>query len=432
MNKRIKWLRNQFVSLKLDGMIVSNPLNVRYLTGLSEEGFLILGPKENIFVTDSRYVESVNKNLTIDDEIVVYDVKNLSKYDYEGIFMLSNAVGFEEKYVTYEQYKDYLQKFQVELIETEGLIEKQRSVKEQEEIDIIQKACDITSDAFEYIIKNIKVGMTEKQVAFEIEKYMITHGADGLAFDSVVAFGENTSMPHAVPTDRVVKSGDIIQFDIGCKYQGYCSDFSRVVFVDEVKEEYKPVYDFVKEEQRKVAYWLKEGANIKTVIKDRMTEYRLANYDVLHAFGHGVGLEIHELPRISANVDNILKGNSIIALEPGVYIPGKFGIRIEDTFLVERTESRAITHGEKDYTIIHLVGDNEPNKCECNCESIKSEVSAKEDTAESAENIEDVKSDTNLEDNKNVTEVNNKPQEVRQLNANHNHMHNKKNRKIHR
>lgn len=354
MNVRVKWLRNQLLPLKLDGMIVSNPVNVRYLTGLSEEGILIIAPKENIFVTDSRYIESVNKNLTLDDEIVAYDVKNLNKYDYEAIFMLSENVGFEEKYVTYEQYKKLLQLYQVNFVETEGLIENQRIVKESEEIEIIRKACEITDNAFEYIIKNIKKGMTEKEVAFEIEKFMILNGADGLAFDTIVAFGENTSMPHAVPTDRKIQSGDIIQFDMGAKYKGYASDLSRVVFVDEIKEEYKEIYDFVLGEQKRLSSSLKEGSNIKTIIKDRETEYKLKNYSIMHAFGHGVGLNIHELPAINSKQDNYLKANSVIAIEPGVYFPGKFGIRIEDTFKVNRFECESITKCTKDYTIIKL------------------------------------------------------------------------------
>lgn len=354
MNVRIKWLRNQLLSLNLDGMIVSNPINVRYLTGLSEEGILIIAPKENIFVTDGRYIESVNRNLTIDDEIVAYESKNLNKFDYEAIFMLSENVGFEENYVTYEQYKKYLQTYQVNLVETEGLIENQRIVKDESEIESIQKACEITDKAYEYIIRNIKAGMTEKEVAFEIERYMLLNGADGKAFDLIVAFGENTSMPHAVPTDRVVKTGDIIQFDIGCKVNGYCSDFSRVVFVEEIKEEYKEVYDFVLGEQKRLETALKDGVNIKTVIKDRETEYRLKNYAVMHAFGHGVGLNIHERPILRSSVDCTLKEDSVIAVEPGVYIPGKFGIRIEDSYRVTKTGCQNLTNAKKDYTIIKL------------------------------------------------------------------------------
>lgn len=354
MNVRIKWLRNQLMSLNLDGMIVSNPINVKYLTGLSEEGILIIAPKENIFVTDGRYIESVNRNLTLDDEIVAYETKNLNKYDYEAIFMLSENVGFEENYVTYEQYKKYLQTYQVNLVETEGLIENQRIVKDEDEIETIRKVCEITDKAYEYIIRNIKKGMTEKEVAFEIEKFMILNGADTKAFDLIVAFGENTSMPHAVPTDRVVQKGDIIQFDIGCKVNGYCSDFSRVVFVEEMKEEYKIVYDFVLGEQKRLEAALKDGANIKTVIKDRETEYRLKNYAIMHAFGHGVGLNIHEAPILRSTIDCTLKENSVIAVEPGVYLPGKYGIRIEDTYRVTKTGCQNLTTSDKDYTIIKL------------------------------------------------------------------------------
>lgn len=196
--------------------------------------------------------------------------------------------------------------------------------------------------------------MTEKDIAFEIEKFMIKNGADGLAFDSIVASGENSSMPHAVPSDRVIQKGDIIQFDIGCKYKGYASDFSRVVFVEEVKEEYKDIYDFVLEQEHKIKNSLKDGSNIKLVIKDRETEYKLKNYTVLHAFGHGVGLNIHEQPILRSNQDCMLKENAIIAIEPGVYVPGKFGIRIEDTFKVTKFDCVALTKSNRDYTIIKL------------------------------------------------------------------------------
>ena len=143
MNIKLKTFRNKLLT-KLDGMIVTNPVNVRYLTGLKEEGKLIVGEKENIFITDGRYIESVNKNLTIDDEIVAYDVKDLTKYDYENFFTISQNVGFEEKYVTFADYKKYLQLYKVELQETEDMIENQRISKEDDEIENIKKACEIT------------------------------------------------------------------------------------------------------------------------------------------------------------------------------------------------------------------------------------------------------------------------------------------------
>ncbi len=354
MKPRLKWLKDQLEAMGLDGMIVSNPINIRYLTGLTDEGVFVVSSKENVFITDSRYIENVNNSLTLDDEIVAYDQKNLNNMDYENFFDRDSRVGFEEGYVTYEAYKKMLSSYKVNFVETENIIEKQRIVKDEEEITQVRKACEITDGAFEYIIHNIRKGMTEKEVAFEIEKYMITHGADGLAFDSIVAFGENSSMPHAVPTNRKIESGDIIQFDIGCKYNGYCSDFSRVVFVDEIKEEYKNVYQFVLEQQERIRTAFKEGANIKTVIKDRQTDYSLRGYEIMHAFGHNLGLEIHESPVLRSNVDVFLKNDSVVAIEPGVYLPGRFGIRIEDTFLVGKMYTEAITKSSKDMTIIKL------------------------------------------------------------------------------
>lgn len=336
MNIRIRWLRDQLKSMELDGMIVSNPMNVRYLTGLEEEGTLIIAPRENVFITDTRYIESVNNKLTIDDEIVSYDMRNMSKYDYEGFFMCCTDVGFEEKYITYEMYKKYLQMYQVNLMETDGIIENHRMVKDQEEIDCIKKACEITDQTFEYVKKILRYGMTEKELAFEIEKFMIQNGADGLAFDSIVAFGENTSMPHAVPTNRELISGDIIQLDIGAKYKGYCSDFSRVIFVDDRKKEYEEPYNFILEQQEKIVESFKDGVNIKQVIKSREADYHLKNYEIMHSFGHGVGLDIHEEPILNAKMDMYLKENSILAIEPGIYKPGKFGMRIENTYHITK------------------------------------------------------------------------------------------------
>ncbi len=156
MNQKIKALRNQLTSAGLKGMIISNPVNIRYLTGLTAEGTLLITPKGNVFITDSRYVEAVNSFLTIDQEIIAYDVRNLNKYDYEAFFADCENVGFEEGYVTYEMYKAYLRVYQINLVETEKIIELHRMVKEEVEIDNIKRACLITDKCFEYLKEFIK------------------------------------------------------------------------------------------------------------------------------------------------------------------------------------------------------------------------------------------------------------------------------------
>ena len=194
MNEKIIWLRNKIKSLEMDGMIVSNPVNINYLTGIEAEGMLILTRKENYYITDSRYVEAVNSTLTVDDEIIVCDVKNLSKEDYENFFLFCTNVGFEENYLTYAKYKEYMYKFRINnFVETERIIEKQRAIKDQKEIEYITKACNITDDCFEYIIKYIKIGMTEKEIADEIERFYKSKGVE-LSFDTIVASGPNSSM----------------------------------------------------------------------------------------------------------------------------------------------------------------------------------------------------------------------------------------------
>ncbi len=353
MNERLKWLKNQLTALELEGMIVSNPANVKYLTGLDAEGIFLITPKENAFITDSRYIEDVNNSITVDQEIAAYNSKELASIDYEMFFEKDSNIGFEESYVTYADYEKYMRQYKVNLSETNELIEKQRSIKDEKELEYIKKACEITDKAFEYIIKNIKVGMTERQVAFEIQKYMIEHGADGLAFDTIVASGANSSKPHAVPTDRVIKQGDTLLFDMGAKYKGYCADMSRTVFVG--YSDYKIQYEFVLEQQRKISNSFKDGANIKTVIKQAEQDYEEADYEVMHAFGHSLGLDVHESPVLRSKVDQYLKENMVLAIEPGIYEEKKYGIRIEDTYLVTLNGIEQLTKSNKKLTIIDLI-----------------------------------------------------------------------------
>ena len=231
MNEKIKWLRNKMLGVNMQGMIITNPVNIRYLTGINAEGIFIITRKENIFITDSRYIEHVNSILTIEDGIIVANIKDLSLEDYEGFFIFCENVGFEESHLTYAKYKEYMHKFKINNFEeTEGIIEKQRMIKEPEEIENIKRACKITDDCFEYLKTYIKIGMSEKQIAAEIERFFIENGADDVAFETIVASGKNSSMPHAVPTDKLIEPGDPITIDMGCKVNGYCSDMTRTIF----------------------------------------------------------------------------------------------------------------------------------------------------------------------------------------------------------
>ena len=352
MNQKMQWLRNQMLSLNLQGVIISNPMNVKYLTGINAEGTLLVTRKENIFITDGRYIEDVHSTLTLFDEIIVYDIKDVSSDDYENFFMFCENVGFEEHYITYSEYKEYIRKYKINnFVETEYMIEKQRMIKDEEELKNLRIACEITDQCFSYILSYIKPGMTEKQIANEIEEYYKVR-TDGLAFDTIVASGENTSKPHAIPTDRKIQEQDIITIDMGCKVNGYCSDMTRTFFVGSVPEYIKPVYDLVLKNQMQTSEDYKDGASTKTLTKMVESNFELHNYSLIHALGHGVGLEIHEPPYINNRVDVPLKENMVVTNEPGIYIPGKFGVRIEDTIQITKFGSINLTNSEKNYIVI--------------------------------------------------------------------------------
>lgn len=352
MNSKLQWLRNTMASLDLQGLIISNPTNIKYLTNIEAEGILLLTRKDNIYITDGRYVEQVHSILTLFDEIIVYNISDLSQDDYENFFMFCENVGFEENYVTYAKYKELIRKYKINnLVETEHIIEKQRMIKDEEETSNIQKACEITDNCFNYLLTYIRPGMSEKQIADEIDEYY-KRRTDGLAFDTIVASGENSSKPHAVPTNRKIEENDIITIDMGCKVNGYCSDMTRTIFVGSIPEEMKKVYDLVLKNQVQTIEQMKDGASTRLLTKMVENDFKLNGYDLIHSLGHGVGLEIHEAPYVSYRSDAQLKENMVVTDEPGIYIPGKFGVRIEDTVQITKFGCISLTKSEKNYIVI--------------------------------------------------------------------------------
>ena len=347
MNDRIQNLRNKMGGLNLQGMIISNPINIKYLTGIEAEGVLLITRKENIYITDSRYIEYVSNTVTPFDEIVVDDFKNISKDDYENFFMFCENVGFEENYVTYAMYKKYMHIYKINnFIEAESIINRLRAIKDNDEIDCIKEACRITDECFTFLQGYIKPGMTEKQIARKIQNFFMEN-AEGVSFEPIVASGENSSKPHAIPTDRAIKENDIITIDMGCKIKGYCSDMTRTIFIGRPTEEQKRVYNLVLDNQEKSLREMKDGASIKDIAKIVTSNFALQGYDLVHSLGHGVGLDIHEVPFIKEANDNTLKENMVVTDEPGIYIPGNFGIRIEDTVLITKDGQEVLTKSRK-------------------------------------------------------------------------------------
>lgn len=353
MNYKIKSIREKMKLLNLQGIIISNPINVRYVIGIPVEGIILMNDKENLFVTDARYMEEINNFFTINDELIVCDQKDMSEADEQGFFQYCETVGFEEDYVTYSQYQNFIRKYRIKSLEgMEGLIEKHRVIKCEREIENIKKACEITDNCFNHLVDFIKIGMTEKEVALEIQKFFIQNGADGEAFTSIVASGVNSAKPHAILTDKKIEYGDPIIIDFGAKYNGYCSDMTRTIFAGNVNQELRNIYNLILKNQLRVAKDIRDGMSAKMLSKSVDSEFYLYNYSLIHALGHGVGLEIHEIPYLTNNSQAILRENMVITNEPGIYINGKYGIRVEDTIRVGKEESEVLTKSNKEIIIV--------------------------------------------------------------------------------
>jgi Xaa-Pro aminopeptidase len=225
--------------------------------------------------------------------------------------------------------------------------------KTKDEINKLIKSSKLADDCFKYICKNIEIGMTEKQIAKKMDTYMLTHGATSLAFDTIVGSGPKSSQIHSKPGTRKIADGDIIQLDFGCIVDGYCSDTSRVLFINRVLPEYKKIYDIVLKAHSMCAKMTKPNMKASDVDLTAREYIKSFGYDFKHALGHGVGKEVHEAPIVSPkNTKEKIKNNVVFTIEPGIYIKGKFGIRIEDTVVMENGKVVSLNHTSKNITII--------------------------------------------------------------------------------
>lgn len=353
MNYKIENIKKRMEKLNIQGMIITNSSSLRYILGFDFEGMIFITDKGNLLITDSRYIEYANSMITITDGIATANISELTDDDNFSFFEDCERVGFEEFDLTYASYSEMIRRYRIsDMVETNGMIEKLRMIKDSDEIACIEKACEITDDCFEYLKKFIKIGMTEKEIALEIYNYFIKHGADGLAFDTIVASGTNSSKPHAIPTDKRIEYGDVIVIDFGAKYNGYCADMTRTVFVGEVSKEAEKLYNFLLDVQADGTRKLVEGEDTRTIAKSVEYELNQRNCTLIHALGHGVGIDIHEKPILSVKSSTILKNNMVVTNEPGIYIPEDIGIRIEDTIVINDRIPRILTNSSKHLTII--------------------------------------------------------------------------------
>jgi Xaa-Pro aminopeptidase len=352
--EKLEKLRSSFSANGIDGMLITSTYNRRYMTNFTgSAGVVLITADKAQFITDFRYVEQASKqcqgfeivkhNGTISEEVAI-QAKKL------GI----QKLGFEEDHLTFSTYREYEKEVESELVPVSGLIEKLRLIKTDAEIKILKVAADIADAAYKHILDFIRPGKTELEVSNELEFFMRKAGATSSSFDIIVASGYRSALPHGVASDKVIETGDFVTLDYGAYYNGYVSDITRTVAVGEPDAKMKEIYDIVLEAQLKGMAGIKPGMTGReadALTRDYISEKGYGEY-FGHSTGHGIGLEIHEGPGLSFRSDTVLEPGMVVTVEPGIYIPGLGGVRIEDDTIITKDHNEALTHSTKELIIL--------------------------------------------------------------------------------
>ena len=339
---RIEQLRSYMEQEGLKGFYIAKPANVRCISGFTgEDSFLFITEDRQYFITDPRYTEQAALECP-DYEVV--DWRTKSGYNM-GLTVKRLAgengverIGFEEDYLTYRTWKAFEEDVDAELVPTSNIIEGFRSVKTPEELWKLTVACDIASRAFEKILKDIRVGITEKEIASMLMHHMVTEGADTKPYGGIVLSGARTSLLHGIPGNKAIEYGDFVLLDYGCQYQGYLSDMTRVVVVGKASERQREVYRLCRQMTEDTEDAVRAGVTGTACYEASLRAIRDTEYFPYHyrGIGHGVGLFVHELPNLGSGCDNVLAKDSVLTVEPGIYIPEWGGVRIEDQGIVTK------------------------------------------------------------------------------------------------
>lgn len=342
--QRIQKLQRQFKAG--ESFLVTSAMNVFYLCGFTgTNGQLLITPKKAYFLTDFRYLRVAQKILPPNVELI--NTTSLSENLNRLLKKARSAkLFFEERDVSHLHFRTLKKRLQVKkFVPSLDIVEELRVVKSSQELALITKAQRIAEKVFLEVRKSLRIGMSEKHVAHLIEKSGKEFGADSVSFPSIVCFGKNSGSPHHQCSDRKLKKGEMVLIDMGMKYQGYCSDMTRMIFTQKPTFFQEKIYNLVLEAQEKTIQKLKAGVRGKTADHIAREHIAQAGYgDTFgHSLGHGIGLDVHELPYLSANFSKKLPVGTIVTVEPGIYLENSFGVRIEDMVLIEQDRVKNLT-----------------------------------------------------------------------------------------
>ena len=348
----VERIRRAMLEKNLDALLLTDEKNQRYATGFHiSDGAVLVTKKRAALITDSRYIEAAEN--TVDPEVtpILYSRENpLMKRILEVLHEDgAERVGAEEGKLSHGQYLAYEKRLGLTLLPAQELLVQLRASKTGDEIQRMIHAQRISEAALEEVLPMLRPGMTEREAAAELVYHMLKNGSEGNSFDPIVVTGKNTSLPHGVPGDSVICEGDFVTMDFGCLYDGYCSDMTRTVAIGYATDEMRNVYETVLKAQLAGIAAARAGVSGKSIDGAARQVIADAGYGQYfgHGFGHCLGLDIHEPPTANPSGETIMPVNAVSSAEPGIYLPGKFGVRIEDVMILREEGAEVITRAPK-------------------------------------------------------------------------------------
>ena len=339
-------------------MLLTGEANRFYASGFHSsgtDGVALVTRKKAYYFTDSRYTEAAGRCLVGAELREIGHGRGYAALIEEAISEQHiSRMGFEDAYMTVQDYERYRKALSCDLVPATELLWQLRMVKDDEELEALAAAQRIAERALEEILEEIRPGVTEKEIAARLQYLMLHYGASDMSFDPIVVSGPNGSLPHGVPSEKPIRQGEFVTMDFGCVYRGYCSDMTRTVAVGFATEEMHEVYQTVLAAQLAGIRAARAGVTGREVDGAARAVITAAGYGDYfgHSFGHGVGVEIHEAPNASPMNDKPLPSRAVISAEPGIYLPGKLGVRIEDVIILTEEGCRNITRAPKELLIL--------------------------------------------------------------------------------
>lgn len=355
--KRLEKIQNSLIERGLDGLLLTDEKNQRYATGFAfTDGAVLVGRDGAWLITDSRYIEAAEKAVDSGVTVQLYDrehtLAELLKADIRAAGIKTLAA--EDEKLSHSEYLAYEKALGMELLPAGNFMQRLRASKTEEELASMRAAQAIAELALEDILHLIRPGMTERQLMAELVYSTLRHGSEGNSFDPIVITGAKTSLPHGVPGDKVIQSGDFVTMDFGCLKDGYCSDMTRTVAVGSATEEMRNVYGIVLKAQLAGIAKAKAGVagrDIDAAARQVIADAGYGEY-FGHGFGHSLGLDIHESPNANSRGTEPMPEGAVCSAEPGIYLPGRFGVRIEDVMILRKDGCEVITKAPKELIIV--------------------------------------------------------------------------------